>query len=117
MKDWARKKCPTFVGQGVLPNGQGPVTAETENFIDFFQSSNNANAVKRNWTQAWQVWMRREEKRLIERRGGRPARPDPTSDADRQYREAMARATAQEASEGQKLPAFHNQQTIMGELA
>jgi hypothetical protein len=44
-------------------------------------------------------------------------RSDPTNDANRQYEAAMARAQAQEASQGQQRAAFHDQQTIIGELA
>lgn len=48
---------------------------------------------------------------------GGGGRSTPTNDADRQHREAMARAMAQEGSQGQQRAAFHNQQTIIGELA
>lgn len=112
MERWAREKCPNLLGLGGSAG-----TRETEKFRNHFGAKSGKDAVKVDWVMTWKNWMLNADAYATEGRAGRAARPDATSDADRQYREAMARATAQEASEGQKLPAFHNQQTIMGELA
>src|SRR5690606_34826018 len=51
MKQWARQNTP-LVGQ-----------AESDLFIDYWQAAAGPNARKRDWGKAWQVWMRREQKR------------------------------------------------------
>lgn len=51
MRAWARGSTP-LVGQ-----------AESDLFIDYWQAESGAKALKSDWRKAWQVWMRREQKR------------------------------------------------------
>lgn len=62
MVEWARANTPS-VGR-----------AETELFVDYWKQATK-NAEKRDWRAAWQVWMRKEQKRIDEqapRRAGVP---------------------------------------------
>lgn len=69
MIQWARENTPN-VGR-----------AETELFIDYWKQATR-NAEKRDWKSAWQVWMRKEQKRINER-PGTPAAGRPTSGSTR----------------------------------
>lgn len=63
MVEWARANTPN-VGR-----------AETDLFVDYWKQATK-NAEKRDWRSAWQVWMRKEQKRIDEqgtRRVGAPA--------------------------------------------
>lgn len=53
---WARKETPN-VGH-----------SETQAFVDYWTAESGAKATKRDWVRAWQVWMRKEQKRLDEQR-------------------------------------------------
>lgn len=56
MAEWAKVKVP----------GMDIATA-TETFIDYWQASGSATARKLDWVKAWQVWMRRDYKPVVER--------------------------------------------------
>jgi hypothetical protein len=57
MVAWARKTCPDVNGK-----------AETAAFVDHFLAASGSNAIKRDWVAAWRNWLRREQKRIAERR-------------------------------------------------
>lgn len=90
---WARKNTPN-VGQ-----------AETEQFIDYWQSESGAKARKIDWTKAWKVWMRREQKRVEQ--SGRHLRSVPSPEplpadstaAWESFRERSAGPGARKAAE------------------
>lgn len=87
---WARKNTP-LVGQ-----------AETELFIEYWQSESGAKATKADWRKTWQVWMRREQK-TAERRPAHlrsvPALSVPrSSDPAAALADLRGRAAAQEAA-------------------
>ncbi len=62
MIEWARANTPS-VGR-----------TETALFVDYWKQATR-NAEKRDWRAAWQVWMRKEQKRIDEQRPTAPGRP------------------------------------------
>ncbi|WP_379582067.1 hypothetical protein [Pseudonocardia hispaniensis] len=87
MKAWARTHTP-LVGQ-----------AESDLFVDYWQAESGAHATKRDWRKAWQVWMRREQKRVERRRPTLRSVPAPrASDPDAAFADLRRRGAALEAS-------------------
>jgi hypothetical protein len=78
MIQWARENTPS-VGQ-----------AETDLFVDYWRQATK-NARKKDWRGAWQVWMRKEQKRLDERRAGLAAAvPGRVSSGSKRMDKALA---------------------------
>ena len=65
MVTWARKECPDVDGR-----------TETAAFVDHFQSAAGAKGIKLDWPATWRNWMRREQKRIEERRAGPRGSPN-----------------------------------------
>lgn len=51
MAKWAVRECPLVDGK-----------AETQIFVSYWLAESGAKATKRDWVQAWQVWLRKEQR-------------------------------------------------------